>query len=166
MANYYQAKQIASRAAFPETDGTGTIYSCTGEFIVPATAFTVGDIIEMCGVPAYHVLEALTALTDQVDSNGSPTMTVDVGYITGAPYDLPGLVAGTRTFTADFLTASTTPVRAGGTQASSSVNLARQIGSTASRSIGFRIAAVAATQVAGARMRLRASYSSDIGDLT
>jgi hypothetical protein len=121
--NYYQSKQVASRLPFAETDGTGTIYSGTGEFLVPAAGFTAGDIIEMTGVPAYHVLEVVTALGDVVDSNGTPTLTVDVGYITGAPFDLDGLKAGTRTFTADFLTASTTPFRAGGTQASSSINL-------------------------------------------
>jgi len=162
---FYQAKQVASKLPLTETDGAGDQYVRVCEFIVP-TGLAAGDIIEMNGLPAYHVLTSIELMTDQIDSNGTPTLTLDVDFLTGTYGDAIGGAAGSRTMGTTFFAASTTPGRAGGTTASSAVGMARQVATSADRGIGVKLAAAAATLVVGARLRLRVAYTADIGDLT
>jgi hypothetical protein len=109
----------------------------------------------------------VTVLSDQVDSNGSPTITYDLDFLSGAVGDLAGLVAGTRTMSNSLNPgAAGVPLRAGGSLGCTNVAMARQVASLADRGIGLKITAVAATHVAGARIRVRASYIADPGQLT
>lgn len=162
---FFQAKQVASRLPLTETDGAGDTYERTCEFIVPA-GLAAADVIEMGGLPAYHTLSNVALLTDQVDSNGSPTITLDVDFLTGTYGDAVAGALGTRTMGTAFFAASTTPARAGGVTDCTAVALARQTATTADRGIGVKLAAGAATLVAGARIRLRVRYTADIGDFT
>lgn len=162
---FFQAKQVASRLPLTETDGAGDTYERTCEFIVP-TGLAAADVIEMNGLPAYHTLSSVMLLTDQVDSNGTPTLTFDVDFLTGTYGDAIAGAAGSRTMGTAFFAASTTPGRVGGTTESTAVALARQVASTVDRGIGLKLAAGAATLVVGARIRMRVRYTADIGDLT
>jgi hypothetical protein len=166
MSNYYQSKAVAARKPLTESSRAGEVNIAVGEYLVQAAAFIVGDIIEFPGVPANHVVDSVTVLSDQIDSNGTPTLAFDVGFLTGNPGDLAGLVAGTRTMGAEFFSAATAPVRAGGSVASTLVAMARQVASTADRNLGVKITAIAATQVAAARLRVRVGYIADPGMLT
>lgn len=162
---FVQSKRVAAKMPLTESGGAGGEYSIVAEYLT-AAGLASGDIIEMAGVPAYHLVTAVTLLSDQVDSNGSPTITADVGFITGVPGDLAGGLAATRTIGAEFLSASTTPLRAGGTVSSTLVGMARQVASTADRAIGVKIAAAIATLVVGARIRMRVSFIADPGFLS
>lgn len=167
MPNYYQSKRVAARAALTETSRAGEVISVISEFLVPATALGVGDIIEFSGVPAYHVLDSVTVLGNQVDSNGSPTLTYDLDFLTGYPGDLAGLQAATRTMAATLNPgAAGVPLRAGGALSSTVVALATQVASSSDRNLGLKVTAVAATQVVGARIRVRATYIADPGLLS
>src|SRR4051812_33018330 len=101
---FYQSKQVAGRLPLSETDGAGDTYERTCEFIVPA-GLAAADVIEMNGLPAYHTLSGVTLLTDQVDSNGSPTLTFDVDFLTGTYGDAIAGTAGTRTMGTAFFAA-------------------------------------------------------------
>lgn len=167
MPNYYQAKAVAAKKPLTETERAGSVFGNTSEFIVPAVALGVGDIIEFQGLPAYHMLETVTVLSDQVDSNGSPLITYDLDYLTGYPGDLVGLQAATRTMAATLNPgAAGVPLRVGGTLENTSVIMARQVASSLDRNLGLKVTAAAATQVAGARIRVRTRYSADPGMLT
>ena len=167
MPNYYQAKNVAARRPLNESERSGAPMVNVSEYLVQSAAFGVGDIIEFAGVPAYHVLDTITVLSDQVDSNGTPTITYDLDFLTGAPSDLAGLVAGTRTMSTTLNPgAAGVPLRAGGQLASTVVAMGRQVASTSDRNIGMKITAVAATQVAAARIRLRVCYIADPGQLS
>lgn len=161
----YQSKQVAAKLPLTESDGAGDACDYIGEFLVPA-ALANGDVIELVGVPAYHVVTNIFLETDQVDSNGSPTMTVDWGYISGSYGDSAPVVA--RTCDQTFGAGLTTPIRAGGyiTPAATNTALGRSVATGAARGIGIKVAAAIATLVAGARIRCRVSYTSDPGDLT
>jgi hypothetical protein len=162
---FFQSKQVASKLPLTETDGAGDLYERTAEFIIPA-GLAAGDIIEMNGLPAYHTLSTVEVLSEQIDSNGSPTATFDVDFLTGTYGDAIGGAAATRTMGSTFFAAATAPIRAGGTVASAVTALARQVASTADRGIGLKLVAGAATLVVGAHLRLRVRYTADIGDLT
>jgi len=167
MPNYYQAKPVAARKPLTESSRAGELISNMAEFLVPAAALGVGDIIEFPGIPAYHVLDAITVLSDQVDSNGTPTITYDLDYLTGYPGDLAGLQSASRTMSNGLNPgAAGVPLRAGGTLANTAVAMARQVASSSDRAIGMKITAAAATQVAAARIRLRVTYFADPGMLT
>lgn len=161
----YQSKQVASKLPLTESDAAGDACEYLGEFIVPA-GMVINDVIELVGVPAYHVPINVVLLTDQVDSNGSPTLTLDWGYISGTYGDPTPAVA--RTCGTEFAAASTTPGRAAGyiTPAATNTALGRSVATTAARGIGVKFAAAAATLVVGARIRCRVSYMPDCGDLT
>lgn len=161
----WQSKQVAAKLPLTESDGAGDPVEYYGEFIVPA-GLANGDVIELCGVPAYHVPVNIVLLTDQVDSNGSPTMTVDWGYISGSYGDAVPVVA--RTCDQTFGAGLTAPVRAAGftPPAATNTGLGRAVATTAARGVGIKVAAAIATLVAGARIRMRIAYVSDPGDLT
>jgi hypothetical protein len=161
----FQSKQVASKLPLTESDGAGDAVEYLGEFIT-TSALANGDVIELVGVPAYHVPVNVQLLTDQVDSNGSPTMTVDWGYISGTFGD--GTPAVARTCGTEFASASTTPIRAAGYISTAATNtaLGRSVATTAARGIGIKVAAAIATLVVGARIRCRVVYVSDPGDLT
>lgn len=160
MPTYYASKRVASRAALPESDHANDPCTYIAEFLIVA-GMVSGDVIEMAGVPANHVVDSVSIMCDQIDSNGSPTLTLDVGYMTG----IPGVNDSTRTIGQDFFTGNTL-CRTGGVVACTDVKLGRQVASTADRAIGFKFAANAATLVAGARLRCRVQYVSDPGLLT
>jgi hypothetical protein len=162
---FWQSKQVAALRPLTESDGAQEVVEYYAEFLTP-TGFANGDIVEMVGVPAWHVPISIRIDTDQVDSNGSPTMTFDWGYLSGTYGDAAPAVA--RTCGQEFGAALTAPVRAAGnaTPAATNTAIGRSVATTAARGIGIKVAAAIATLVVGARIRMRVSYMADPSGLT
>lgn len=142
----------ATNASFVPTGNAGgatDVIPLFGDYVTLA-GLANGDIIEMCPLPHGYVLDDFILDMEQVDSNGVPTMTVDVGVMSGAWGD-----GGARTCGAEFLSASTAGRTAGITRMTA-VNGSKVAPSTTTRSIGLKVSAAIATLVVGAKIRLTA----------
>lgn len=129
---------------------------CAGDVIVndyfydiTAANIVLNDIIDIGTLPANHTVSDAVLIVDDLDTNGTPTIALDVGIMSGTPGD----TASARTCGNELFAADTT-ARTGGTS-----RMSKSAGFTikateADRSIGVKIQAAAATAAAG-RIRLR-----------
>lgn len=116
---------------------------------LPAAQNIAGDIIDIGLLPAYHTVDSVALICDDLDSNGTPTITLDVGLMSGAPGDKTSV----RTCGSEFYAASTV-AQTGATIAAMTQNGGRTVLATElDRSIGVKIVAASATPVTG-RIRL------------
>jgi hypothetical protein len=102
----------------------------------------VGDIIDIGILPANCTIEDVVIDTDDFDTNATPTISFDVGIMTGTPGDVVSarsLVAGQEAFLTD------TTARTGGLSRTTRQQIMRVAPTGSDRSIGVRLAAVAAT---------------------
>lgn len=100
----------------------------------------VNDIIDMGLIPALSKVVDIIIDSDDLDSNGTPTLAFDVGVITGTPGDR----TGSRTCGSEFFAASTI-ARTGGVSRMSQSTGFRVDRANADRSIGLKITTAAAT---------------------
>jgi len=110
---------------------------------VPADA-GLNDILELACIPSGCRVAEIVLDADKLDSNGAPTLTLDVGIMSGAFGDAD---AG-RTCGAEFFAAATTG-QAGGVARPTLASAYRTAGAATSRAIGVKIKAAAATGAAG-----------------
>lgn len=116
---------------------------------LPAAQNIAGDIIDIGILPAYHTVDSVALICDDLDSNGTPTITLDVGLMSGTPGDKTSV----RTCGAEFYAASTV-AQTGSTIAAMTLTSGRTVLPTElDRSIGVKIVAGSATPAAG-RIRL------------
>lgn len=129
---------------------------CAGDAIVQDYFFDLtaaqnilNDIIDLGVLPAYHTVGDAILIVDDLDTNGTPLVALDVGIMSGTPGDtLSARTCGNELFAAD------TTARTGGTSRMSKSAGFTIIATEADRSIGVKIQAAAATAAAG-RIRLR-----------
>lgn len=142
----------ATNASFVPTGNAGNATDTIALFgdYVTLAGLANGDIIEMCPLPAGYVVDDVIVDVEQIDSNGVPTITHDVGIMSGAWGD-----SGARTCGAEFVSAATT-ARTGGIGRMTVVNGSKVAPSTTTRSIGLKVSAAIATLVVGAKIRLTA----------
>lgn len=114
-----------------------------------AAQLVLNDIIDLGILPAYHVVSDALLIPDDLDTNGTPLIALDVGIMSGVPGDtVTARTCGAEIFAAS--TAAQTGVVARPTLPSAFKILATE----ADRSIGVKIQAAPATGAAG-RIRLR-----------
>lgn len=133
---------------------------CAGDVVVndyfidvTAAQIVLNDIIDMGILPAYHTVVDAVLIPDDMDTNVSPTVALDVGIMSGTPGD----TTTARTCDAVIFAASVaaqTGVAARPTLASAFKILPTE----ADRSIGVKFQAAAATAAAG-RIRLRVTMA-------
>ncbi len=134
----------------------GTIYGdCAGDlvvnqFFIDLTAAQVvnGNFFDVGLLPAYHTVVDMVLIPDDLDSNGTPTITLDVGLLSGTPGD----TTSNRTIGAEFFSGDT-GARTGALARMSLATGFKVLPTEADRSIGVKIAAAVATAAAG-RVRL------------
>lgn len=148
MASIYQSPEVVPARPAPSADDAGTVMSVRG--VVPLTAaLVINDLLECVKLPAGHVPTDFIVESDDLDSNGSPTITFDAGIMSGTP----GVADVARTVGTEILAASTLP-QAGGIArpAAATAALAKFMRITPvefDRSIGILTKAAPATGVAG-----------------
>lgn len=128
---------------------------CAGDVVINrffidllATDLVLNNVIDLGILPAGHTVVNAFLLADDLDTNGAPTITLDVGIMTGTPGD----AVSVRTVGQELFTASTAAQTGAGTPMSQKSGF--MIASTsADRSIGVKIATAPATAAAG-RLRL------------
>jgi hypothetical protein len=130
--------------------------ACAGDVVVndyfydlPTTQNVAGNIIDIGTLPGGHTVSDVILAPDDLDTNGTPTLTLDVGIMSGTPGD----TVSARTCGAEIFSAST--AGQSGAVARPTLKSAFTIAATESdRSIGVKIVAQSATAAAG-RIRLR-----------
>ncbi|MCA1490083.1 hypothetical protein I6F11_04015 [Ensifer sp. NBAIM29] len=127
--------------AYPSIAGAATAIRFEHQL---AAAPSAGDILELAMIPAGTRVVDMILDSDDLDTNGTPTMTMDVGIMSG---DF-GSDDGARTCGAEFFSASTLG-QAGGVERPSLKTAFRTIKSGKDRSIGVKFPAAAATFAAG-----------------
>lgn len=129
---------------------------CAGDTIVndyfydiPAAQVVLNDIVDLGILPAYHTVSDAILVTDDIDTNGAPTIALDVGLMSGTPGDtVSARTCGNELFAAD------TTARTGGATRMSAKTGFLVLATETDRSIGVKIQAAAATAAAG-RIRVR-----------
>jgi len=138
-----------------------TIYGdCAGdkivnEFFIDLTADQVanGNFFDVGILPAFHTVVDMVLIPDDLDSNGTPTVALDVGLVSGTPGDADS----NRTIGAEFFSADI-GARTGALSRMSLASGFRVQPVGYDRSIGVKVSAAAATAAAG-RVRLLASMA-------
>ena len=129
---------------------------CAGDVVVndyfvdlTAGQIALNNIIDLGILPANHTVSDAILIVGDLDTNGTPTIALDVGIMSGTPGD----IISARTCGNEFYAADTT-ARAGGVARMSKLAGFTILPTEADRSIGVKIQAAAATAAAG-RIRLR-----------
>lgn len=143
----FQSKQVIAQKAIPAALSGVDLVPITAEFTVPA-GLALNDIIEMGGIPAGHIPVDLIVHAPDMDSNGTPLITLDAGILTGRFGDP---VLGSRACGNEFFAASQVG-RVGGV-ARADKSLAGIAPSNTERGWGLKVAAAAATLAVGGKIR-------------
>lgn len=139
------------------SDGTlGTITAdCAGDLVVneyfvdvTAAQIDANNMFDVGVLPAYHTIVDMILIPDDLDTNGTPALTLDVGILSGTPGD----DTSDRTIGAEFFSASTAGQGATPTRMSLATGF-KVIPTETDRSIGVKVVTDAATAAAG-RIRL------------
>ena len=148
----FQSKQIAAKKQCITPDGDGDAMAYLAEFVVP-TGLANGDIIEMAGLPAGNVPTGMKLACAAMDSNGTPTIVFNIGYLSGNY----GVADATRTCGAEFVSASVVG-KLGGIQNESVATALLATPTLNDRGVGLVLTTGAATLVVGAKLRMTLSY--------
>lgn len=137
---------------FATPDAAGDVVTNRFEFVLTSAALGAGDIIDLGILPANcSIVDALID-TDDLDTNGTPLISLDVGIMSGAVGDSGVRTCGNELFAVD------TTARAGGVSRLTKNAALRIAKAEPDRSIGVKIVAAAATQAAaGAKFVLQVS---------
>jgi predicted RecA/RadA family phage recombinase len=116
---------------------------------VTAAQIVSGDIVDLGILPAYHTVVDAVLLPDDLDSNATATLTLDVGLMSGTPGDTEtARTCGAELFSGD------TGAQSGTATRMSAAGGFKILATESNRSIGVKFATAAATAAAG-RIRLR-----------
>lgn len=147
MASIYQSADVVPGRPAPTGDDVGTVMSVRG--VIPVTlAMVINDLFECVKYPAGHILVDAIVDCDDLDTNGSPLITFDVGIMSG----IAGTADVARTVGTEILAASTLPQAGGLARAVAAVtaaagDLSRQTPVDFERSVGILVKAAPATAV-------------------
>lgn len=125
-------------------DSTGTV----------RTNFAANDIIELCELPAGHVPVDVEIAADDIDSNGAPAVTLNVGILNAGKTDFATDVNGDGgNISGQWLASNSTVAQAGGVARRGTAAGDRLIHRVkpleSSRKVGFKVPAAPATLQAG-----------------
>ena len=120
--------------------------------------FALNDVIEMIPWPAGTIIQSLKVHAEDLDSNGSPAVTLDFGILTGQYLMALDDAGAARVCGTEFGAALTTGQAGGAVDVTADKLLNRAPSQFLDRSIGFKIAAAPATLVVGAKIRVSAVF--------
>lgn len=152
-----KSTQTAKRVAAPAALDASCAVPAYAEHTTVAGQFAAGDVIDMIPWPAGTLPVMLKASVADLDSNGSPAVTLDFGILSGqygAELDDAGAARVCGTEFGDNLTTG----QAGGAVDVAANLLLGLAVSNKDRSIGFKIEAAPATLIAGAKIRVAALF--------
>ncbi|MHB8727580.1 MAG: hypothetical protein ACYC9K_00920 [Sulfuricaulis sp.] len=119
-----------------------------------SAALVLNDIIEMLVLPADHVIRDWIVDSDDLDSNGAPTIAFNAGIMSGTP----GTVDLARTVGTEIMAADVLP-QAGGVKRPTVVGAFRVAPASTDRSIGIKVSTGPATGAATGKVGITLMYS-------
>lgn len=143
------SKFASRQLQIPSADRAGDVIVADYFIDLTAAQMGAGALIDLGPLQAYTTISDAILVPDAIDSNGSKTVTLDVGLMTGVPGD----ATSTRTMGAEIFSASTAG-RTGVAERASLATAFRIAAVDYDRSIGLKILAAPATAAAG-RVRVR-----------
>jgi len=158
MPNLYQSAWAKSQRTTPTSGCGADELAQLFEYTLTATALGVGDIIELGVLPANNAPCDAILVCDDLDTNGTPTIVMDVGIMNGDVGALLDSAGSFRTCGAELFSASVA-AKTGVTERASLLAAFTIAPSDKDRSIGVKITTAAATQAAaGQKVRLMLKY--------
>lgn len=155
-----KSTQSGNRMAAPSALDAAHPVSVIAQHIIVAAQFALNDVVEMIPWPAGTIPTSIKAKVEDLDSNGTPLVTLDFGVLTGqwldTTVDNDGSTA--RTCGTEFGAALTTGQAGGSVDVAAALILGLAAEKQKDRSIGFKVAAAAATLTAGAKITVAASF--------
>jgi hypothetical protein len=101
MTTLRQSRQVAARLPASNATSANEAVTQVTDYVVEA-GLALNDVIEMGCLPGYCLPVDVKVFAEDADSNGTPTITLDAGIITGTY----GKVDNTRTCGNEFFAAS------------------------------------------------------------
>lgn len=129
-------------------DCAGDIVANPFFFDITAAQIVLNDVIDIGVLPAGHTVTAMRLIPDDLDTNGTPTLKLDVGIMSGTPGD----PSASRTCGAEFFSQDVS-AQTGAVSVMSLPSGFKVKPTSDDRSIGVKIQTAAATPAAG-RIRL------------
>ena len=139
MAADYEAAAVKTGAPIVTARGAGEVIANMGTVEVDAE-LAANDTVALAWLPAGHVPVDVILEADDLDTDGTPAITLTVGILNAARDDL--------TANTDFLTASTA-AQAGGAVHADNVKGLQLASSTSDRVIGAKVITAADVPAAG-----------------
>jgi hypothetical protein len=143
-----QADHAAGKIAPPTPDMGGDVVAYRSTIALGTADLTLNNIIEMGPIPAGCLLVDVILDSDDLDSGGSPAITLDVGIMSGTYGNLLDDAGNARTCDATIIAASTV-AQAGGVARPTLASAFRTARVATDTSIGVKIHAAPGTAVAG-----------------
>jgi hypothetical protein len=155
-----KSNQAICRMSAPSAlDAVGAV-SVLATFVTVASEFAANDVIEMIPWPAGTIPVMLKAKVEDLDSDGTPAVTLDFGVLTGQWLEnTVGNDGSTaRECGTDFAAASTVGQAGGAVDVAANLLLGLVPEKQKDRSIGFKVAAAPDVLVAGAKITVAALF--------
>jgi hypothetical protein len=152
MTTLRQSRQVAARLPLLNATAANEAVTQVTDYIVEA-GLAVNDVIEMGGLPGYALPVDVKVYAEDADSNGTPTIALDGGLISGTY----GKVDNARTCGNEFFAASNV-AQAGGLAAVAKKDAALLSVDNVERGYGLKVATGAATLTVGARIVMVLTY--------
>lgn len=148
-----QSKWVKRQITTPLGSEAGDVVTELFEYSL-AAALVVGDIIELAVLPTYATVVDAILISDDLDTGGSPALTLDVGIMSGEV----GVLDAARTCGNEIFSGSTVG-QAGGTARPTLASAFRIAAIEGHRSIGVKVAAGPTTGTATGKIQLRLFYA-------
>jgi hypothetical protein len=152
MTTLRQSRQVAARLPASNATSANEAVTQVTDYVVEA-GLALNDVIEMGCLPGYCLPVDVKVFAEDADSNGTPTITLDAGIITGTY----GKVDNTRTCGNEFFAASNV-AQAGGLAPIAKKDAALIAVDNVEKGYGLKVAAGAATLTVGARIVMVVTY--------
>jgi hypothetical protein len=153
MAIKGQSRQILAGYPVVNPRGADDEVVQISDYLIPTGGVAAGDIVEMGAIPEGCVPTNMRAVSEDLDSNGTPTVTLDIGILSGTYGDATSV----RTMGNEFLAASTVG-QAGGIADGNKAAGLLLAPSLDLVPYGIKFPAGTATPIVGARVRLIARF--------
>lgn len=140
--------QAVALNVVPDPCGAYETKTMHSRLALDTVALVINAVLDMAVLPAECVPVGVEVATDDLDSNGTPLITLDCGLITGRPGDdvFANRVCGNEAF------AASTVGQAGGVARHAKAAFLRVPAQPVDRSVGLKVAAAPATAVVAASL--------------
>lgn len=154
-AQTFKSKQVAANEAMVTASQAGVVIACRREFSL-TEALELNDIIHFGNLPAGHVPVDVIVDSDDLDTNGTPTIVLQAGILNADKTDIDTTASGGASWIG-----SSTVGQAGGIARASDKAVARVVpSSTTDQAYGIKVSTGPATGATTGKVGFTLLYRS------